>query len=91
MTINSETTASPAGGEVRPGLRLDLFLEPGERIEGHVTLVGETVGVPFKGWVEFMAAVDSLRIGRVRGPDITVPVTGRPTESAHRPRRRRPV
>lgn len=88
--INSETTASTAGGEARPGLRLDLVLEPGERIEGHVTIVGETVGVPFKGWVEFMAAVDSLRTGHVREPDITVPVTGRTAEPARPPRRRRP-
>lgn len=86
--INSETTA-PATGETRPGLRLDLFIEPGERIEGHVTIVGETVGVPFKGWVEFMAAVDSLRTrgGGGGGRDITVPVTGRPTEPAPRTRR----
>ena len=88
--INSETEASTTGGEARPGLRLELDIEPGERIEGRVTIVGETVGVPFKGWVEFMAAVDSLRTRTTRGADVTVPVTGRPAEPAHRARRRTP-
>jgi len=52
--------------------------------------VGEAVAVPFQGWVEFMAAVDGLRTRHGRAGDITVPVTGRPSEPAHRVRRRRP-
>jgi hypothetical protein len=66
-------------------------LEPGERLEGQVSVMGEAVAVPFQGWVEFMAAVDTLRT-RPHGAaaDVTVPVTGRTTEPVHRVRRRRP-
>lgn len=85
--ISSHDVSS--GARPAAGLRLDLVLEPGDHIEGHVNVTGEASGVPFRGWVELMAAVDTLRSRRGRSADITVPVTGRTAEPVHRARRRR--
>jgi hypothetical protein len=42
-------------------LTLRLRLEPGEAVKGSVAPVGGSELVEFHGWIDFMAAIDSLR------------------------------
>jgi hypothetical protein len=76
MTSDAENDdrARPAQSAEPAGLVLELTLTPGDLIGGFIGRAGEGRRLAFRGWVDLMSAINSLRADTGEPP-------GRPAKS----------